>query len=69
MAKKNKYKWVWTVAGVLVIVGAISLGLQVFNFDLFQWLSNKLNISMLKDIFYSLIGLSGLALIIKKFKK
>ena len=68
MARKNKYKWAWDTAGFLVIVGALNWGLTVLNFNLIQEFANLLKIGVLENFVYVLMGVSGLAFILKKMK-
>ena len=67
MAKK-KYKGLWKTAGVLVVIGALNLGLGLFNFSAVEWFANLIKFGALESIVYGAVGISGLAYVLKALK-
>ena len=73
MSKFKIMKFLDYVAVVLLLIGGINWGLYALNFNLVETLLNVINLSMLLNIIYALVGLSAVEVIIrtsmKKFMK
>ena len=70
----NKMRWYDLTAYIVLIIGAINLGLSAFDFNLLEKIirvffpSYTITFAYIKTIIYSLIGLAGLYGIYLGFK-
>lgn len=60
MAKQVRMNLLDKITGILLIVGGLNWGLEAFNWNLVDWISNLINIPGLSKIVYFVVGISAL---------